>query len=804
MAEGVRTTDFPLVEAADELIVNDISAGGTTGRLPVANLAEQLAAGGPISDRLDEIEDLALAGARSPVTVRVIATANVALANGLENGDTVDGVVLATGDVVVLAGQADPIQNGAYVVVASGAASRHPDYNDGTELVGAQFAVLAGTRAGQVWAVREREIVLGATPITITFALPTNITADGSIAPAKLAPQTANRLLGYDNTGVGAVIDPATLPVSTATQAALDAKAGSGDLTNKADRSLVVPINTPAVPGWARLNRDSTGKTVESAIKEPWRFLDFRNPQGYYVTNVPGWRYLHRDRTGKRIQWGKRFDGEIVFFGMRKPEQVVVDSGGSGATVDLTYQPFGYGSFEEAEEDTIEDVVGSWWCNRFVCINGNDYAGLVGMPRGVRDQPGYTEGPIVVSERRANAKKFKTFHLGRNLTRSDDHNAPGLACRIVSGGLLALAVGWAGHASGSPGRFYYYSRTDSFAGLSAAVVAPSSSGQTYNQVYNQMDDPTKEWRFFRHSSTAWRLEIFDTVTKQITYSKPVFGGTAFNYPNVMPRLDSTNEFIVSWHVNPGEGGGVGIAYLRMRTNGDIMNLAGTVIVNVFADGYDWTTQYAKAFTQGTIIVPNTAGQLLRHFQTTEVEANVFQTVYQEWTDLGDGSAAEDDTSKVKIVTVNCGSSYATPTITIKDVCKGGTSIHVTNTGYIGGASLVGKDLVVASGWFPTTGVPGWQGRIDLYDTSGSEGYGAWPTVNIDHSTQKIFRPEKQIEIYSDGASLPAENFLKYKLGPKFIYFKGNTRDTVNFGYRDFFIWDCNAKIKLTETYVNDL
>ena len=56
--------------------------------------------------------------------VRAASTANVALANELENGDTLDGVTLATGDAVLLKDQTAAAENGIYTVVASGAATR--------------------------------------------------------------------------------------------------------------------------------------------------------------------------------------------------------------------------------------------------------------------------------------------------------------------------------------------------------------------------------------------------------------------------------------------------------------------------------------------------------------------------------------------------------------------------------------------------------------------------------------------------------------------------------------------------------
>ena len=67
-------------------------------------------------------------------TVRAASTANVAIASELENGDTLDGVTLATGDTVLLKDQTAAAENGIYTVVASGAAVRATTADQASEL----------------------------------------------------------------------------------------------------------------------------------------------------------------------------------------------------------------------------------------------------------------------------------------------------------------------------------------------------------------------------------------------------------------------------------------------------------------------------------------------------------------------------------------------------------------------------------------------------------------------------------------------------------------------------------------------
>ena len=84
--------------------------------------------------------------------VRVVATSNGTLASAYENGDTVDGVTLATGDRILLAGQSTASQNGIYIVQASGAPVRANDLFTGAGAYGSVVIVTAGSsNAGKLY-----------------------------------------------------------------------------------------------------------------------------------------------------------------------------------------------------------------------------------------------------------------------------------------------------------------------------------------------------------------------------------------------------------------------------------------------------------------------------------------------------------------------------------------------------------------------------------------------------------------------------------------------------------------------------
>lgn len=95
-------------------------------------------------------------------SVKAVATTNGALATAYENGDSVDGVTLATGDRILLAGQTTPAENGIYTVNVSGAPTRATDADASGEIsVGTVMYVEGGTtNGGQLWVCT----ATGATP----------------------------------------------------------------------------------------------------------------------------------------------------------------------------------------------------------------------------------------------------------------------------------------------------------------------------------------------------------------------------------------------------------------------------------------------------------------------------------------------------------------------------------------------------------------------------------------------------------------------------------------------------------------
>ncbi len=152
-------------------------------------------------------------------TVRLASTTALTKATDVENGDTIDGVVVATGDRVLLKNQAAPADNGIWVAAASGAPTRATDMDTWTETLGAIVNVTAGTaNAGTSWrstantggtiSVTSLSFVAHGTNLTLPVAL-----GSGGTGVA-LTAQAADSGLFYDFSAGMVAFFTATLPIA--------------------------------------------------------------------------------------------------------------------------------------------------------------------------------------------------------------------------------------------------------------------------------------------------------------------------------------------------------------------------------------------------------------------------------------------------------------------------------------------------------------------------------------------------------------------------------------------------------------
>jgi hypothetical protein len=180
-------------------------------------------------------------------SVRVATTTAGTITTAFENGDTVDGVVLATNDRILIKDQGTTAQNRIAVVQASGTPTRATDADTVAELIGATVYVREGTvNAGTAWtcnSTAETLVTLDSDPVTFAqipgvtalTILSTAITDSSAIGRSVLtaADQAAlQAIVGglADATNIAAVIHAAsgkTTPVDADTLPLIDSEASN-------------------------------------------------------------------------------------------------------------------------------------------------------------------------------------------------------------------------------------------------------------------------------------------------------------------------------------------------------------------------------------------------------------------------------------------------------------------------------------------------------------------------------------------------------------------------------------------------
>ena len=120
--------------------------------------------------------DNLVTGLKTRIITRAATTANIKLSN-LQNGDTLDGVTLATGNKVLVKDQTDATENGIYNVVASGTATRDTDYDTVAELAGQLVIVQEGsTNADKIFlCTTDNSGSIGSVNIVFTIVQPSNV-----------------------------------------------------------------------------------------------------------------------------------------------------------------------------------------------------------------------------------------------------------------------------------------------------------------------------------------------------------------------------------------------------------------------------------------------------------------------------------------------------------------------------------------------------------------------------------------------------------------------------------------------------
>lgn len=179
------------------------------------------------------------AGTAIPIrrAVRVATLIAGTLATSFENGDTIDGVVLATGDRILIKNQVSAVENGIYVVEASGAPFRDVDFEDGASVAGMIIPITGGTQAGSIWNCTNifGSDVVGVNPITFVVAAGTGASGNVSGSGASID----NAVVRWDGV-TGTVIQNSTVILSdTGSFTGIIDVGMSGDVRDGAGNELI-------------------------------------------------------------------------------------------------------------------------------------------------------------------------------------------------------------------------------------------------------------------------------------------------------------------------------------------------------------------------------------------------------------------------------------------------------------------------------------------------------------------------------------------------------------------------------------
>lgn len=180
-------------------------------------------------------------GLDTKASVVAATTTNGTLATAFANGQTVDGVTLATGNRILIKNQTDATANGIYTVNASGAPTRSTDMDNGTEFPGAYVFVEQGTINGDTgWVCTNNSpVTLGTTDIVWT-----QFSGAGTYTASNGVLLTGSNFTFAPRSGYGLQTGSTGAEIKLATTSGLNL---SSDLAVGAGAGITVLTNTVAI-----------------------------------------------------------------------------------------------------------------------------------------------------------------------------------------------------------------------------------------------------------------------------------------------------------------------------------------------------------------------------------------------------------------------------------------------------------------------------------------------------------------------------------------------------------------------------
>lgn len=209
--------------------------------------------------------DNVAAGIHWKAPVRAATTTNGTLATAFANGQSIDGITLATGDRILIKNQTAASENGIYIVAVSGAPTRASDADTNGELApGTAVTVIEGTANADksFLIVSDVTIVIGTTDQTwgafnagTTYTSGNGINVAGSVISAVA--------------GTGVVVNGSGINVDTSVVARkYSANIGNGALTSIA---VTHSLGTKDITVAVRQNSD------DAMVLTDWVATDINN-----------------------------------------------------------------------------------------------------------------------------------------------------------------------------------------------------------------------------------------------------------------------------------------------------------------------------------------------------------------------------------------------------------------------------------------------------------------------------------------------------------------------------------------------
>ena len=216
LTNGNGVSGNPTVSIPDAITFTGktVTAGTFSAMTSSSTLAAMGSANLSIASK--QYVDQALAGIRTRLTVRAATTANITISSALNNGDTLDGVTLADGNLVLVKNQSTATQNGIYVVSSSPARSTEADSFE--EIIGQLITIQEGTA--------------NADDIYLCTANTGGSVGSTAITYVKVSPGSGGTVTSVSTAGLatgGAITGSGTVTVAINSQSALSASPAAAD-----------------------------------------------------------------------------------------------------------------------------------------------------------------------------------------------------------------------------------------------------------------------------------------------------------------------------------------------------------------------------------------------------------------------------------------------------------------------------------------------------------------------------------------------------------------------------------------------